>query len=282
MHEQAKEVGIPYPEGSQSWYSFKIGVYYAHVCYPRHPLEVRIYTGIYTWLAVLVDDGAKKDPREWSGFVARFPSIPQPSPVAQAWASYIQRSYEYYDHWAASFIVTSSLNFVNASALANAELPHYVPTVGAKSWPYYLRDKDGLSEAYALLTFPRALYPHIACYMEALPDMIMYISFVNDIMSFYKEEIADEKSNYMHNRAFAENTDVHSVFKAVVSETIAAHRRIVLVLGGDGKEKYAQAWLDHANGSVAMHRSMDRYRLREIGLGGNYIDDHGLMDSNRE
>jgi hypothetical protein len=32
MHEQAIKIGIPYPEGSHSWYSFKVGIYYAHVC----------------------------------------------------------------------------------------------------------------------------------------------------------------------------------------------------------------------------------------------------------
>ncbi len=31
MHEQAIKIGIPYPEGSHSWYSFNVGVYYAHV-----------------------------------------------------------------------------------------------------------------------------------------------------------------------------------------------------------------------------------------------------------
>lgn len=31
MHEQAIKTGIPYPEGSRSWHSFKVGVYYAHV-----------------------------------------------------------------------------------------------------------------------------------------------------------------------------------------------------------------------------------------------------------
>ncbi|TGJ84776.1 hypothetical protein E0Z10_g3974 [Xylaria hypoxylon] len=98
MHEQAIKIGIPYLKGSHSWYSFNVGVYYAHIhriklsrlslnlrqlCYPSHPLDVRVYTGIYTWLAVLVDDGACKDPNQWQDFIIRFQTgLNQITPLA--------------------------------------------------------------------------------------------------------------------------------------------------------------------------------------------------------
>lgn len=33
MHDQARDLGIPYPEGSKPWYSFIVGLHYARVCY---------------------------------------------------------------------------------------------------------------------------------------------------------------------------------------------------------------------------------------------------------
>lgn len=77
----------------------------------------------------------------------------------------------------------------------------------------------------------------------------------------------------MHNRAFAEGKDVYEVFETVVEEIIAAQRRIMLVFEKTGKEKYSQVWLDHAMGYVAFHRSLERYRLCEIGLGEDYYTD---------
>ncbi|KAI0533288.1 isoprenoid synthase domain-containing protein [Xylaria digitata] len=281
MHEQAIKIGIPYLEGSHSWYSFNVGVYYAHLCYPSHPLDVRVYTGIYTWLAVLVDDGACKDPKQWQDFMIRFQTgVNQVTPLAQAWADYLRLSYKFYSPIVANFIITSSLNFTNANALEGSELPRMARTRGGENWPYYLRDKDGVSEAYVWMTFPKALYPDISSYMEAIPDMNKYISFTNDILSFYKEEKAGEKDNYMHSRAFYEGKDIYTVFKEVIQEDVDAHRRVELVLRG--REPYARAWNEHAMGFVAMHKAMDRYRLWELGLGERYTDSFGRMTSTRQ
>jgi hypothetical protein len=109
--------------------------------------------------------------------------LEQPTLLAQAWADYLRLSYKYYSPIVANFIVTSSLNFTNANALEGSELPLLSRTTGGKNWPYYLRDKDGLSEAYVWMTFPKELYPDISSYMEAIPDMNKYISFTNDILS---------------------------------------------------------------------------------------------------
>ncbi|KAI0411818.1 isoprenoid synthase domain-containing protein [Xylaria grammica] len=281
MHEQALKIGIPYPEGTNSWYSFNVGVYYAHLCYPSHPLDVRIYIGIYTWLAVLVDDEACKDPKQWQYFMIRFQTgSSQMTPLAQAWADYLRLSYEHYAPIVANFIVTSSLNFINANALEELKLPRMSRTRGGENWPYYLRDKDGASEAYAWMTFPKALYPDISLYMEAIPDMNKYLSFTNDILSFYKEEMAGERDNYMHSRAFYERKDVYTVFREVIREGVAAHRRVEVVLRG--REPYARAWREHAMGFVAMHKAMNRYRLWELGLGERYADSFGRMTSTRQ
>ncbi|KAI1126966.1 isoprenoid synthase domain-containing protein [Nemania abortiva] len=281
MHHQAIKIGIPYPEGSHSWYSFNVGVYYAHLCYPSHPLAIRVYTGIFTWLAVLVDDGACKDPNLWQDFMIRFQTgLEQATPLAQAWADYLRLSYQYYSPIVANFIITSSLNFTNANALEGSELPFMRRTTGGENWPYYLRDKDGVAEAYVWMTFPKELYPDVSSYMEAIPDMNKYISFVNDILSFYKEEKAGEKDNYMHSRAFYEAKDVYTVFKEVVQESVDAHRRIQVVLCG--REPYARAWHEHAMGFVAMHKAMGRYKLHELGLGESYTDSFGRMTSTRQ
>lgn len=150
-------------------------------------MDLRIYIGIFTWLVALIDDEAVKDPGEWSHFVRRFHARePQSSPLARALDVYLRRVDTWYEPLVANFIVLSSLNFVNATTLAGAVFssPAWSPTVGAVRWPYFLRDKDGISEVYSFMTFPRAHDPKVACYVEAVPDMVLYINFVNDIMSW--------------------------------------------------------------------------------------------------
>ncbi|KAJ8112541.1 hypothetical protein ONZ43_g5372 [Nemania bipapillata] len=259
---------IPYPEGSASRYAWQAGSNYAYLCYRNLPLEPRIYTGIFTWLAIMVDDGANKDPGEWHQFIPRFlTGARHHSLLAQEWDRCIRRCYQYYSDIAANFITTSALNFTNACALEGSEVPKMTRTAGGESWAYYFRDKNGVAEAYSWMTFPKAVCPEVSWFMEAIPDMNRYICFTNDLFSLYKEECAWEKDNYMNIRASYQKADVYKVARQVAEETADAHRSIMLVL--EGKDPYAQLWQDHALGFIAFHTTSERYKLRDLGLNEN-------------
>ncbi|KAI0436093.1 terpenoid synthase [Xylaria telfairii] len=261
MYRVAANLHIKPPENSHEWYAFQVGVHYAHLCYPKHPLDIRIYTGIFTWIAVLIDDGISKNTDEWKLFMCCFhANRKQLNPLAQAWSDLLRLSYQYYSPIVANFIVTSALNFVNANVLEQTQVPKMTCTAGGQAWPYYLRDKNGIAEAYAWLSFPDVLCPEISSYMEAIPDINKYIVLTNDILSYR----AGEKDNYMHSRARYEDKDLGSVFEAVVRESVDAFRRTQTVLQGKGPA--AEAWLNHAMGFVTMHKVSARYRLAELGL----------------
>ncbi|KAJ8133476.1 hypothetical protein O1611_g150 [Lasiodiplodia mahajangana] len=265
MHLAARRIGVPYPEGSISWHAFNVGANYAYVCYPNLPLEFRLWPGIYTWLATTVDDDAYKNPEEWSQFVPRFfTGTKQHNSVAQEFDRWLRLSYEYYSPTIASSIITASLNFVNATVLEGSEVPKMVRTAGGENWAYYFREKTGIAEVYSLMTFPKTLCPEMSQYMEALPDMMKYINFTNDVFSFYKEECAQETDNYVHSKAAYEGVDAYEMLRRIIEETLSAQRRIKLVL--EGKEPYAQLWNDHALGFIAFHKVSDRYKLRDLGL----------------
>ncbi|KAI1485226.1 isoprenoid synthase domain-containing protein [Biscogniauxia mediterranea] len=266
MHEEAAIIGIPYPEGSHSWYCFKAALYYVRFCFPRHSLDARIYTGIFTWISIMVDDGANEDPEEWQYFIHRFHAgLKHHSPLAQAWADILRLAFKFYSPTVANFIITSSLNFTNANVLEGSEVLKMTPTAGGEGWSWYLRDKNGIAEAFTLLTFPKDRYPDMSNFMEAIADMNKYLCFTNDILSFYKEEKAGEKDNYIHVRAAYAGKDVLSTLQDVIEEDVNCVRRIQLVVRG--REPYAQALHDHIMGFVRFHTTAERYRLAEVGLG---------------
>ncbi|KAI0098852.1 isoprenoid synthase domain-containing protein [Nemania sp. FL0031] len=265
MHLQASQIAVPYPEGSASWHAFHTAVNYACFCYPNLPLEYRVWPGIYTWLAIILDDDACKSPEEWYQFGPRFlAGAKQHNCVAQEFDRWLRLTYDYYSPIVANFIITASLNFVNATALEGSEVPKMARTAGGENWAYFLRDKNGLGEFYAWTTFPKTVCPEISWYMEAIPDMARYFCFANDIFSFYKEECAQETDNYMHLRAAYEGIDASEMLKQVIEEVVSGQRRISLVL--KGKEPYAQLWNDHVLGFIAFHKTSERYRLRDLGL----------------
>ena len=98
--------------------------------------------------------------------------------------------------------------------------------------------------------------------------------------SFYKEEKDGEKHNYMHNRATYERTDVYTTLKAAIKEAVGIQHRMQRILRG--KESHMRACNDHCMGYVSFHKSLDRYRLSELGLGEKYTDQFGNLTSLRQ
>lgn len=201
MRAHADSTGVPYEEGTHSWLMFKVGYVYpvvsnarrsfnskaknTEVCFPLHPFEVQLYIGIYSWLGLLLDDQAVEYLEEFSLFHERFcADEKQPIPLLQAWADLMKLTFKYWDPLIANFIVTASLNFLNSNALeARKEFNEIERTKAGRSWAWFLREKDGVGEAYAWFTFPKALCPDISLFLEVVPDLSIWIGLTNDVLS---------------------------------------------------------------------------------------------------
>lgn len=69
----------------------------------------------------------------------------------------------------------------------------------------------------------------------------------------------------MHHRTSFEGVDVYEVVGKVIEEVLDAYHRISLTL--EGKEPYAELWREHAMGYLTFHKSSQRYKLQDLGLG---------------
>lgn len=133
---------------------------------------MQAYVAWYSWLVTWLDDVAAGMPRaDLELFQARLlggdgggaREQQQPHAVLALLADALREAPAHYDRIAANFIVTSSLAFVNACALElrpgfdSAGLR--ARTEGGDNWPYYLREKTGIAEAFSYLVFPKALCP---------------------------------------------------------------------------------------------------------------------------
>ncbi|KAI8956731.1 terpenoid synthase [Daldinia sp. FL1419] len=272
LYEHAANTAVPHSRGTHSYECLVVGGNYAIACFPGHPLDVQVYIGIYTWLAIRVDDEAGQSPEEFEAFHERFTAgIPQPTILLEGWAQIIRGAFTYWEPIVANFIVCSSLDFHNASVLeARSGFRDLVRTDGGQSFAWYMRSKTGLSDAYAYFTFPKAIYPDISCFLEAVPDLSKYISLANDVLSFYKEDQAGEKDNYIHSRAYYEGKHPQTVLGEVIEEAEKAVWRMRVAI--KGREPYEQALNSHVLGYIWFHVISSRYKLSEIGLGETVVN----------
>ncbi|RDL37362.1 uncharacterized protein BP5553_04795 [Venustampulla echinocandica] len=261
---------IPCPENSGNWKRLKVGFSYAHHCYPNHPLEVQVFIAVFTLLVQQLDDFTPEGMQDIEKFVPRLcTGEQQPTNVLRGLA---QLMLEVHDHWSpvpANLIISSCLNFVTSAIIEHKRLVRRETQFrSGKAWAYYLRNLDGLGDAFAIFTFPSALYPDTSKFLQAIPDMAMYIVFANDIISFYKEELAGEDGNYAHSRAIYNSKDVVTTLNDIVEDTEACYRRIreLLMSGGSDGQPYAKAWQAHEQGYIDFHRNSGRYKLEKLGL----------------
>jgi hypothetical protein len=114
------------------------------------------------------------------------PQIQGPSPRTHS-AVYTQLMLEAHKHWSpipANLIISSSLNFITSAIIEHRRLVRRETQFrSGRAWAYYLRNLDGLGDAFAVFAFPSALYPDVSQSLQAIPDMARYIVYANDIIS---------------------------------------------------------------------------------------------------
>lgn len=108
----------------------------------------------------------------------------QPTPLLRATAALMKETWNYWDPILANMIVTSTLDCVSSNLLdTRVEFQEMIVTKGGISFPYYFRNMSGLTTAYACFSFPKTMYPDMGLFLEALPDMSIYVNLVNDVLS---------------------------------------------------------------------------------------------------
>ncbi|KAA1475614.1 terpenoid synthase [Dentipellis sp. KUC8613] len=160
---------------------------------------------------------------------------------------------------AVNIMISASLNFITAVGLENGSVV-FSPPASASRYPAYARMMSGVSEVYAFFIFT----PNIPLdvYLPALPDMMTHICYANDILSFYKEELAGEEENLVYTLARCRGVHPSVALQEVIDDAVAAHRRVLETLM---PHKAAfDCYVQFAQGYTGFHIASKRYRLDEL------------------
>ncbi|KAF8836439.1 terpenoid synthase [Paxillus ammoniavirescens] len=168
----------------------------------------------------------------------------------------------------ANLVMTSLLNAITGGVMEWDNRDMKV-SASAEQYPSYLRSMSGIGVAYAIMAFP----PDIPLeeYIQALPEIDFFTSIGNDLLSFYKEELAGERTNYIAILAARQGISRIEAFEQVGDLCTKLFEKIVIILedsneGAPGFSRAREAFEQYVEGMVAFHLSCDRYRLMEVGL----------------
>ncbi|KAG8797438.1 hypothetical protein FRC17_007740 [Serendipita sp. 399] len=234
--------------------------------YHEHGYTVKLLISLFTFFMIYIDDRSSKgDPKPFASFQRNYAlGKSQLDPVLDHFSDFLAVIWSFYDPFTANAIVSSSLEFINGCYLER--LTEKMPiNPDAERFPYFLRSKTGVAQAYAMMIFPAAVYPSPTTFIQAIPSISYWIDITNDILSFYKEELAHETNNYIHLRAAVARRKPIQVLRDLVEESLHAARSVESIL--EHNDVALNAWLTFKTGYITFHISQDRYKLSELMLG---------------
>lgn len=170
------------------FYILKLLLTARQLAHPGHPVEVQGYVGLFTWLVVQYDDivgQSNQMVEEALLFHQRFfRGEPQPNNLLEGIAGMIREAHDHFDPVMANLLQISVLKFLTSNSLERHDGFQNMPvTPAGKQFPGFYRDMSGMNVAYAVFCYPKALYPDVGAFLEAIPDMAKFIDISNDVLS---------------------------------------------------------------------------------------------------
>ncbi|KAI0769051.1 terpenoid synthase [Trametes elegans] len=263
LSEQATPWDAELPPGFLSQ-SIDACCIYVETAYAHNPPEHRRYIALYTLCMAYVDDLGQHDPSAIMQFTRRFVAGErQPNEVLECLVELLRQAHSLWPQFGADSIISGTLD-----ALATAHVENTTRTMAvnpfAKRYPTYLRMKAGVAAPYTHFIFANDWLDIPQFYLQIIPEIDYWTLGANDILSFYKEEIAGETNNCVHMRATVEQVPVNEALSRIVEDVLDTAQRITAVTADDGK--LSHIWKRYMHGYLDFHFLTPRYRLGELGL----------------
>ncbi|KAF7368173.1 Terpenoid synthase [Mycena venus] len=185
--------------------------------YPHASAQLKFLFAKLTAIAILIDDSIEDEVvhEQIMQFSQRlYRGEAQQNGMLALYHATIQELSEMYgnDSVLRGLAIVPWINYIDAclmeKQILSAELFNVQPDRSAHveslapKFPYYLRSKSGIAEAYAAGIFKAAKEQTLPLtrYIKTIPDLTFYIEVMNDLLSFHKEEIDGETYNFIHLR----------------------------------------------------------------------------------
>ncbi|KAF7798948.1 hypothetical protein EIP86_010176 [Pleurotus ostreatoroseus] len=242
------------------------GVAIAISAYGHTPIATQVHIATYTLLTICVDDLIMGTDAVEEFMTRLYSGQPQTHPILQYLAENLAAMPDFFPPDAAKAIVASTVIFVNQT-LFDKKLEGITIHQDARQFVESKRIKNGLAEAYSFFIWDKETFPDVVSYIQSVPETLIYLNFVNDIFSFYKEELQGDVNNYIHDRATVTNKVPQDALIDVVNEAVDAVERARAIVQTDLEKSTLERFFV---GYVIFHFIAQRYHLYEL-TGSDYV-----------
>ncbi|KAH0578757.1 hypothetical protein H2248_003877 [Termitomyces sp. 'cryptogamus'] len=152
--------------------------------YQRHSYDVQLQIARFVWLTICMDDLGHKFPMSMEKLQFSILSLEKAeSTVLNKLRANLCDMYLFWDAISANCIASSTMEYINGWLLELQTLPKIKISMSAETWPHFLRRKTGAPAAYGFMIFPQNPAYEVADFIQAMEDIMVYISLANDVLS---------------------------------------------------------------------------------------------------
>ncbi|GJE96504.1 hypothetical protein PsYK624_127010 [Phanerochaete sordida] len=236
------------------------GLLFGTACYAHAHPDTQVLMALLIFCAACIDDGDVPAGAQ-AAFTARLlAGRAQAHPVLDGLVGVLARAPDVLNAYSAAVVAADTVNFVNSTRFEGL-LGEMRLSGAAGLYPTYKRHKNGLNEVTAGTVWDKFAFPDVATHIQAIPDATLFIMYTNDVISFYKEELAGETENFVHDVAHVTGQDPRVVVQELADKAVACIHNVRDILEG---EKEREAWESFLAGYLCLHLTAPRYHMGRL------------------
>ncbi|KAJ5158759.1 uncharacterized protein N7500_008410 [Penicillium coprophilum] len=264
-----KHNGFPEEFISKIEPQIKPSVGIATTTFQKTPFNIQCTVAVFTTYCLIIDDFAhdldfRHHLKQFN--ICLLTRQPQGSPVLESMGKFLSSFHSIFGQFAGDMIIKDSLQFISA-CYAEAESENIQFPAEAHLFPSYFRLKVGVAEAYSFMLFPTTQFSEAECLQYCLP-LIPYLTWgfnwINDIMSFYKEMVEQDRFNFVANSARCKGVTHIESLKKLCDDTSDLIRTLRTL--GKAHIGISNAIEAFVSGYVTYHLTQRRYQMGDLDL----------------
>lgn len=145
-------------------------------------------------------------------------------PILAGLDSHLRNLSNYYGPYCHSVMIKGMLDYINGRVVEHKiKQSNFKFSSESRLMPMFLRTKVGGAEIMIHLLYPNSVFPEEEYVMQYFPitlELVLFIDFTNDILSYYKEFcLDDETGNFVANFADTHHVQHLDVLRYLTSYT---------------------------------------------------------------
>ncbi|RAK98743.1 terpenoid synthase [Aspergillus ibericus CBS 121593] len=246
----------------------KTAIKYASCTYPYASPAVREAIAVYTTHIVAIDDITSDILPDLEDYSARLVlGQLHGHELLCSFTKFLGDQSRLFGKFGADMIIKGTLEYISSAVIEQSQDgAHLSPD--ASEFLVYFRAKTGIADPFAFMCFPEDMNPEerdLTKYISAIPNIGLFLGYVNDLLSFYKEELKeDDCPGFVQNYAKVHGSTSLQALRQLRHATIKEVRNIRSILADDAPttERINQ----FIYGYIFYHLSAGRYRLAELNI----------------